>query len=482
MIGLEQRRRIWIVDDSPLDAERARHVLASDYEVDVFCDGSAALEALSSRDMPHLMVLDWVMPGISGVDVCRFLRSGAAAHAEIAVLLLTSNRHTEEIVEGLSAGANDYLPKPYADTELRARVQSQIRAIELLERAARAEELNRQLLESSPDPLIAINAEGQLTFANGEARRVFSAPSSLLGKSIAEVIPGFPALDWQWVDESSFRTLPDVEVGGRLFSPTVRLPPASGLESATLSLRDVTSRRQTEARRLDFYSIIAHDLRSPLNAITLRTYLILNGKHGQLPDGLTQDIHKIEASSRSLVVMINDFLEMARVDGTHVKVDLAAVDVTELLDAAMEGVRPLLESGALTWQSSTPPPLADRRVKADSKRLAQVFTNLLGNAIKFTPADGVIKTTVQRAGAWVEISVEDTGPGIPAEALPTLFDRYTQAGNTQSKVASSGLGLMIVRDIVEAHGGSVGVESQLAVGSRFWVRLPSENAASSRSS
>ena len=166
----------------------------------------------------------------------------------------------------------------------------------------------------------------------------------------------------------------------------------------------------------------------------------------------------------------------------NVKIELAEVDVAELLDAAMEGVRPLLESGALVWESSAPPPLADRRVKADPKRLAQVFTNLLGNAIKFTPADGVIKTTVQRAGAWVEISVEDTGPGIPAEALPTLFDRYTQAGNTQSKVASSGLGLMIVRDIVEAHGGSVGVESQLAVGSRFWVRLPSENAASSRAS
>jgi len=104
--------------------------------------------------------------------------------------------------------------------------------------------------------------------------------------------------------------------------------------------------------------------------------------------------------------------------------------------------------------------------------LNQVFSNLIGNAIKFTGSQGVITTEVRRVNGGVEVSVSDTGRGIPKKALPTLFDRYTRAERGEHAVPGSGLGLMIVREIVQAHGGSVGVESELGSGSRFWVLLP----------
>src|SRR5688572_1799390 len=148
-------RRVWIVDDSTLDAERARRVLLGLYDVQVFHDGSAALECLTAQTPPDVMVLDWVMPGITGVEVCRFLRSGAYGNSPIGIVLLTAHRAVEQIVEGLSAGANDYLSKPYEDEELRARVMSQVRARELLERAVNAEETNRHLLQSAPDAMFA---------------------------------------------------------------------------------------------------------------------------------------------------------------------------------------------------------------------------------------------------------------------------------------------------------------------------------------
>jgi two-component system phosphate regulon sensor histidine kinase PhoR len=113
----------------------------------------------------------------------------------------------------------------------------------------------------------------------------------------------------------------------------------------------------------------------------------------------------------------------------------------------------------------------------DSKRLSQVFANLLGNAIKFTPPHGIITTGISCGAGWLEVVVEDTGHGVPPEALPTLFDRYTRASGAGPEVPGSGLGLMIVREIVEAHGGSVGVDSILGVGSRFWVKLPSAPAS-----
>jgi signal transduction histidine kinase len=464
-------RRVWVVDDNPLDAARARRALEG-YDVQTFHDGSAALECFGSGPAPDILVLDWIMPGISGLEVCRFLRSGLYAKSPLGIILLTAHRAVEQIVEGLSAGANDYLSKPYEDEELRARVMSQIRTREVLERAMEAEDINRRLLESAPDAMLAIDDEGRLRFANQEACNVLgTSREQLIGKPVAQLIPALPGLLRQPSDDA-YRTLPDVQLNGRLFSPTVRLP-ATPESAVTVSLRDVTERRQSDARRLDFYSIIAHDLRSPLNAMSLRTDLILRGKHGALPSALTADVEKIKGGIQSLVHMINDFLEIARIESTPVTIERQAVDVGAVIDSAMEGLRPLLEAGGLSWKRNACEPPERCRVVGDGKRLSQVFANLLGNAIKFTPPDGVITTSIGSGAGWVEVAVEDTGQGVPPQALPTLFDRYTRAGGDGPEVAGSGLGLMIVRQIVEAHGGSVGVDSTLGVGSRFWVKLPS---------
>ena len=466
------RRRVWIVDDSPLDAERARRVLAESYDVQVFRDGSDVLERLSSEPAPDVMVLDWVMPGVSGVEVCRFVRSGAYGNSPLGIILLTAHRAVEQIVEGLSAGANDYLSKPFEDEELRARVMAQIRARELLERATEAEDLNRRLLDSAPDPMLALDGSGTLTFVNDQACKVFGLPvAALKGAAVAELIPALPAL-LRLPSSEPYQTLPDIEIGARLYSPTVRLP-LTPTSAVTISLRDVTERRLADARRLDFYSMVAHDLRSPLNAMSLRTELILGGKHGALLPALESDVVKIQGSIQSLVGMINDFLDIARLDSSAVRVEREVVDVGELVDAAMDALRPLLEAGQLSWErgSCTRPGVC--RVLGDTRRLSQVFANLLGNAIKFTPAHGTITTDIRSLQGWIEVGVRDTGRGVPAQAVATLFDRYTRAVDEATNVDGSGLGLMIVREIVHAHGGTVGVDSELGVGSRFWVRLPS---------
>ena len=464
-------RRVWIVDDSPLDAERARRVLADSYDVQVFRDGSDVLERLGSEPAPDVMVLDWVMPGVSGVEVCRFVRSGAYGNSPLGIILLTAHRAVEQIVEGLSAGANDYLSKPFEDEELRARVMSQIRARELLERATEAEDLNRRLLESAPDAMLALDTSGTLTFVNGPACKVFGLPASALqGAAVAELIPALPAL-LRSSSHEPYQTLPDIEIGARLYSPTVRLP-LTPTSSVTISLRDVTEPRLAEARRLDFYSMVAHDLRSPLNAMSLRTELILGGRHGKLPPALESDVVKIQGGIQSLVGMINDFLDIARLESHPARVEREAVEVVGLLDAAMDALGPLLEAGQLTWKRGGCSPAGPCRVLGDPRRLSQVFANLLGNAIKFTPPQGTITTDIQSLGSWIEVSVQDTGRGVPPQAVATLFDRYTRVDQGTS-VAGSGLGLMIVREIVQAHGGSVGVDSEIGVGSRFWVRLPS---------
>jgi signal transduction histidine kinase len=457
---------VWVVDDSPLDAERACRALAGDCNVEMFHDGSAALERLASGAAPAVMVLDWVMPGVTGVEVCRFLRSAQGRQPGVGVLLLTSHRATEQIVEGLSAGANDYLAKPYADEELVARVGALLRTRDLLERAEQAEALNRTLLETAPDPLLALDEATRVTFANEAAGRALGwPPSTLMGRPVDEILPGI-----ELSESAAPSALPDVQVGDRLFSPSMRALPSGKESQAIVSLRDVTERHRANARRLDFYSIIAHDLRSPLTAISMRTYRL--SRNRDLAPEVQSDIQKIERNLASLTAMVDDFLELAQFEGSDYRIERTPLDITLLLARTMDDFVPLLEANELTWVRE-PKLDAPVTVMGDARRLQQVLANLIGNAVKFTPPHGTITSSVSTVGDEVIVSITDTGRGIAPEALPTIFNRYTRAPDRQQHpVPGSGLGLMITREIIEAHGGRVGVESTPGHGSRFWFRVP----------
>ncbi len=461
MVSPEAPRVVWVVDDSRLDVERARRVLARDYQVQTFADGSAALEAVSAGASPELIVLDWVMPGVSGIDVCRFLRAAGPHTQKIGVLLLTVHRDTEQIVEGLSAGANDFLAKPYEDEELRARVASLLRTRELVDGLERMQHENRRLLESAPDPFLVVDGDGRLTFANELALELLGT-RSVQGADVRTLLPGLKLEYVALRAGESIVALADLEIGSRRFSPTLRKT-ADG--NTVVALRDVTARRMLEERRLDFYSMIAHDLRTPLNAMTLRISTMIEFYRQGVASSFESDLGKLDQRLRSLVELINDFLDLARLEGAAYRVSSQEVDLNELVERVREEFAPLLLRGNLTFRVSP------TRVQApgDASRLTQVLTNLIGNAVKFTPAHGRIEVELSTQPRYVEVSVRDTGCGVELALQGKLFQRYQRAEHSRG---GTGLGLLIVREIVEAHGGVVGVDSQAGAGSRFWFRLP----------
>jgi signal transduction histidine kinase/CheY-like chemotaxis protein len=469
-------RSVWVVDDSPLDAERARRAL-SEYRVQVFSDGSAVLEHIGQQPPPDVLLLDWVMPGISGIEVCQFLRSEQGGHPRMAILLLTSQHQTDQIVAGLSAGANDFLSKPYAEPELQARVASLVRARRLLERAESAEARISAFLASSPDPLIGVDANGRVNYLGGASASLFGdsgdprdSIEGLRGRPLSELLPAIRLADLvAAAAPGTVMNVPDVKIGEELYAPSVRFVADAEQGQTIIALRNVTERRRAEARRLDFYSVIAHDLRSPLNTVLLRTALIRKGKHGELPVGMAADIGKIEESVRSQMALINDFLELARLEGTVHTLERNVVDLVSVVDATIDELRPAVEAGALLVEVKLPAQPAE--VVGDRRRLVQVLSNLIGNAVKYTPTGGRLSVELATLGDEVEVAVRDTGAGIPADALPSIFDRFTRA-QQQHQVGGTGLGLMIVREVVESHGGTVGVESAVGEGSRFWFRLP----------
>ena len=192
--------KVWVVDDSPIEGQMAQKSLGSGFTTEIFCDGAALLERIFVAPLPDVLLLDWVMPGLSGIDVCKFLRTHELTR-DLSILLLTSQNQTLQIVEGLAAGANDYLIKPYSPGELVARVTSLIRAKELSERATNSEERAaanalhktevryRVLIEGMPD-LVIVVSQGRIAFMNALALQVFAngKTDNIIGLPIETIV------------------------------------------------------------------------------------------------------------------------------------------------------------------------------------------------------------------------------------------------------------------------------------------------------
>jgi len=223
-------------------------------------------------------------------------------------------------------------------------------------------------------------------------------------------------------------------------------------------------------RNDELLAVVSHELRTPLNAIVGWIRLLAGG---QLDAPRTAHaIQTIERNAKALARIIDDLLDISRIVGGSIRIDPLPVDLRAVIQAALDEVRPAAEAKAvsLTFGSyAVPDP-----VGGDPMRLQQVVANLLSNAVKFTPAGGRIEVRLTSAGSHAEIQVADTGQGIAPEFLPYLFDRFSQADSSTSRLhAGIGLGLAIVKALVERHGGTVHAESRgLGKGATFTVRIP----------
>jgi signal transduction histidine kinase len=242
------------------------------------------------------------------------------------------------------------------------------------------------------------------------------------------------------------------------------------LGNTTITLRDVTALRERESRRVDFYSMVAHDLRSPLSALQGRAQMMLRGLRGPLSPEVQQDLTKMVARVRDLVQIVNDFLDIEEMESARFELEEGEVDLSLVCREVCDEYQPIAVSRGLELTLFNKEP--ELLVSGDSRRLAQVIGNLVSNALKFTSA-GQVFVGVEVAELFAEVRVTDTGRGIPLEAQARLFSKYERvSGSSAARVEGTGLGLAIVKEIIEAHQGTVGMRSVEGQGSTFWIRLP----------
>lgn len=255
------------------------------------------------------------------------------------------------------------------------------------------------------------------------------------------------------------------------------------LETHKLHLEDLVQERTREleaardrAEEADrvksaFLATMSHELRTPLNSIIGFTGILLQGLVGPLNEEQKKQLGFVQTSSRHLLALIGDVLDISKIESGRLNLDWETFAVGPLLEAARLSLSPLAEKKGLSLESRLHEPLP--RVRADRRRLQQVLLNLGGNAVKFTEAGRIDLEARPHPEGGLEISVKDTGPGIAAQDLPRLFKPFSQLeSGLDRKYEGTGLGLSICKKLIEMMGGRIGVESRPGQGSRFSVRLP----------
>jgi signal transduction histidine kinase len=227
--------------------------------------------------------------------------------------------------------------------------------------------------------------------------------------------------------------------------------------------------KEVDALKEDFFSHVSHDLRNPLTGIRGAAQLLLQGKTGGSPlePRQAQLVRIIDESVDRMLGLVNQILEFTRLRARLMPLERRPVDLAKLVLRGLDELLPHAEEEGIALGSTTSG--ADFTVHGDEAGLMRVVTNLVGNALKFTPRGGSVSVQVRDWGAEIELRVTDTGEGIAADALPRIFDPYRQAHTGRN---GSGLGLAVVKGFVEAHGGRVEVESEVGKGSVFVVTLP----------
>jgi CheY-like chemotaxis protein/two-component sensor histidine kinase len=235
---------------------------------------------------------------------------------------------------------------------------------------------------------------------------------------------------------------------------------------------------EANRRKDEFIATLAHELRNPLAPI--RNAVAILGRHGELAPELEWSRGVIDRQVEHMARLIDDLLDVARISSGKLLLRRRAATLASLIEAALETSRPHIE--AARHRLSVRLAAGDAWLDADRTRLAQVFANLLNNAAKYTPPGGAISISAEREDGWLAVAVEDSGIGFPPEAAAELFEAFSQRASAEQVGGGLGIGLALVRGIVELHGGSVRGESEgIGRGSRFVVRLPLAGVPSQQS-
>jgi protein-histidine pros-kinase len=362
-----------------------------------------------------------------------------------------------------------------------------------------AESQLQGFLEAAPDAIAVVRRDGKIAFVNSQTERLFGYDKAeLIGQPVEVLVPDrlrgrHPAHRTLYFASPNTRPMgAGLDLFGRRkdgteFAAEISLSPiempdgrlvAAAIRDVTERKRDLEeqNRRMQEANRLksEFLANMSHELRTPLNAIIGFTKLLHGGKAGPLSDTQVEYLGDILNSSRHLLQLINDVLDLAKIESGRTEIRVESVDLNKIAREVRDILRGLATEKRIALTVTVDSRLP--AVRVDPRLLKQLLYNYLSNAIKFTPDEGRVTMRIEPLGKRAfRVEVDDTGIGIRPEDMPRLFVEFQQLDASSAKrYPGTGLGLALTKRIVELQGGKVGLSSEPGKGSTFFAELPLE--------
>jgi PAS domain S-box-containing protein len=496
------KNKIVIVDDESLVTETLSNLLQleTDYEIFAFNCPQEALLYIKDNSV-DIVLSDFLMPKMNGIE---FLSEVKKLKPSLSLVLLTGYADKENAIKAINeVGIYKYIEKPWDNDDLLITIKNGIERSNLVEALENkvnelsiakkeleeynlkleslVQERTKELTDSNQklqavfnncaDAIFTVSKDGNLHQVNSSLTAFTSISKENLKKlKFNEIISTKSKKDFGNVFDSSTPALiRDCFIFNRFterFIP-VEINIAPVLDSDNLFVavvRDVTSQLETDRLRDDFIATLTHDLRTPLLAAIQTLKFLVDGTLGEINEKQRKFLETMLSSNQDMLGLVNALLEVYRYESGKLTLCKDNINLTELAEYCSNQIKPLLNNKNIEIELKSAKKVS---IYADKQELRRVIANFLGNSAVYTDIGGKIIIEITENKGKVALSVIDNGSGIPEKDIPQMFNRFSQ-GTSQKRSTGTGLGLYLSRQIIEAHGGKVGLESKIGVGSKFY--------------
>ncbi|MGD8366806.1 MAG: response regulator [Desulfobacterales bacterium] len=475
--------KILVIDDEARIRDGCRTVLKEvGYDVTVAEDGAKGLTCIEKTDF-DIVLLDLMMPKMSGFEVLAKIRRH---HPDTVVIVITGYATVEHSIEAMKSGAFDFIPKPFTPDHLRVTVSKALDYTRALRDIADTRSRMRTMVQRLSDGVMCTNQENRIVMVNPAFLKMVGCAgvATAMGQSCDAVISTdrirqMIAQTLATSDEDTLDRTDEIEHGendeGEPRILSIRCTPFRDRTGATLGvitvLHDITTLKKLDRMKSEFVSRVSHEIRGPMNSVLMQLQVILDGLAGKVTDKQQEILRRASEKIRNLALMTTELLDLSRIESGLICQEMETVDLARLLREQIEFQRPRAASASIRLEMDVPDRLPP--VTGHPRNLEEAFSNLIGNAIKYTPAGGKVRVSAASGPETLTVKVTDTGIGIAEEDQKRLFQRFYRVRNEQTRyIQGTGLGLSLVKKIVESHNGRVEVESRPGRGTTFSVSLP----------
>jgi two-component system, OmpR family, phosphate regulon sensor histidine kinase PhoR len=476
-----KRPTVLIVDDEDRIRGVCSKLLSNEgYDVAQAVNGEAGMAMIAQRHF-DIILLDLMMPGISGLEALGQIR---ALHPDTVVIVITGYATLDHAVDAMKKGAFDFLPKPFSPQDLRLVVTKAIEHIRTLEDIANEKSRMRTMINHLAGGVMTTDTRKQVALANHAFINFidYRGPGPV-GEPVEKLVSDDKilamidqALDMasdQFAEVTAEVSVPRGQGEERILG--VRCVPFRdrlGRNLGTITvLHDITAVKKMDQMKSDFVSMVSHEIRGPLNSVLMQQKVILDGLAGDITEKQREILTRASDKITALVDLSSELLDLAKMESGLISMEKEQLQLSPLLTDQTAFHTPKAQAKNIALELLPLPDLPV--VLANRMNMEEVLTNLICNAISYTPQNGRISVSAHSDGSYVCVRVADTGLGIAPEEMGRIFTRFYRVKNEKTRyIIGTGLGLPIVKSILEAHHGRIEVQSEEGKGSTFSAYIP----------